>query len=335
MQVTQIPMYELVERFRRYLAEERKLSPRTVISYTRTVRKFVVMHDAAGGLFAADLINSSDITAFLRLSSPGSDKRSRGAWNLQLAALRRFFGYLITEGIVDKDRDPTEEVGRVKVRQAPTNPPSLDEVLILVDAVEERSPAAYRARNALIVQLLFHCSLRVSELVSLNLEQVQMNANEVGGYRLLGVRRKGDKRQHIVFNDVVATAIRRYLEDRDVVEVSEDEHALILSDRKKRISASSVRRMIRRYSELAGIRSSSRRVSPHTLRHASATEMERDGARPRVIQEHLGHASIQTTQRYLHTSEEEQRVAVNSIGARFKQRQAQRAAEDEARAANS
>ncbi len=333
MNVTEIPMNEVTERFRRYLAEERKLSPRTVASYSRTVRKFIAFKQEAGGaLHAPTLIAESDITSFLRARAPGADRQARGAWNLQLTALGSFFAYLIKEGLMDNETNPAEGIKRVKVRQAPADPPSLDEVLTLIDVVEAQSPPAYRARNVLIVQLLFHCSLRVSELVSLDLEQVQMEPAQVGGYRLLGVRRKGGKEQHIVFNDVVATAIARYLEYRATV-VPEGETALLLSDRRKRVSTSAVRRMIRRYAEIAGIRSADRRVSPHTLRHASATEMERDGARPRVIQEHLGHASIQTTQRYLHTNEDEQRLAVDGIGARFKQRRAQRASDQDGRVA--
>lgn len=178
--------------------------------------------------------------------------------------------------------NPTESVERVKHRSAPADPPSLDEVLQLLDMVETRSESAYRARNVLIVQLLFHCSLRVSELVSLDVDQVQLDPNQVDGYRLLNVRRKGDKRQHIVFNDVVAEALQNYMAVRPTL--AGDEQPLIVSDRRRRISDSTVRRMNRRYADLAGIRGAARRVSPHSLRHASATEMERDGARPRVIQ---------------------------------------------------
>ncbi|MCA9641597.1 MAG: tyrosine-type recombinase/integrase, partial [Myxococcales bacterium] len=316
-------MNDLAGRFRRYVADERKLSANTVATYCGVARAFLTqLHEELGPEVPIQAVAAADVRRFLQLRSPGGERAAKAGWNLQLCALRSLFAYLEREGIMDCN--PADEVDRVKVRSSPPHPPTLDDVLALIDAIEERSPEPYRLRNVLIVQLLFHCSLRVSELVSLDVDQVVLDPNDVAGYRLLGVRRKGDKRQHIVFNDVVAEAIESYLDARARFAAPEGEPALLLSDRRRRLSASAVRRIVRRYAELAGIRSSTRSVSPHSLRHASATEMERLGARPRVIQEHLGHASIQTTQRYLHAAEDEQRGAVDGVGERFRTRQAAR-----------
>lgn len=311
-------MKNTLDFFESYVTDERKLSPRTVSSYMRVVRRFMRHCCQAQSLREVASLGSVDVGMFLRLVAPGADGPAKASWNLQLSALRTFFVFLQRAKLVSAD--PTKHVRHVKVTSEPVDPPSLDEVLLLLDAICSQSPPSYRRRNVLIVQLLFHCSLRVSELVSIDVDQIRLDRSKVNGFRILDVRRKGDKRQHIVFNDVVAEAIENYLVDRGSLDLPSTMKALILSDRRQRISDSTVRRMVRRYSELAGIRRDTRRVSPHSIRHSSASEMERDGARPSVIQRHLGHASIQTTQRYLHAEEAERRAAVDGIGERFKRR---------------
>jgi site-specific recombinase XerD len=189
-------------------------------------------------------------------------------------------------------------------------PLSFDEMIRLVEAVEDNCASVYKHRNVAILQILFHCALRVTEVVSLDLSQLDFD-----NYLFLNVRRKGGKELAAAFNDVVAESIEKYLAVRDEFAPEGGDQALFLSDRKRRLSVRAVQEMVRRYAELAGI---SRRVSPHLLRHSSATQLVEVGTPLRVVQEICGHASVSTTQRYVHVNNGQRRRAVDALGERWK-----------------
>jgi len=303
-------MDDLLNRFRLHLRQERMRQPRTVLRYCSALGSFAVFLGSKADKVELDRVDKQLVVEYLRLQANRGEIPSRSVWNTHLAALRAFFGFLVKEGIIMAN--PAMLVERMKMNSAEPNPLSLDEAIRLVEAIEANASAVYRARDVAIVQVLFHCALRVAELVSLDVAQVDFD-----NYAFLSVRTKGDKRLSAVFNDVVAEAVGRCLRDREQVGATPEERALFLSDRRKRLSVRAVQAMVRHYAELAGI---SRRVSPHLLRHSSATQLVEIGTPLNVVKEICGHASVTTTQRYVHVSSGQRKLAVDALGAQWRRR---------------
>lgn len=286
-------MKELEEAFGSYLGEERMLSPSTIRRYRRVVRRFV----ASGGTTSTD---KDQITSFLRTSSPPS---SPTTWNIRLAALRSFFDYLVQDGRIA--HNPALQITTAKITIKEQDPLSFDEVMRLLEAAGQ-SPRRYQVRNTLIVHVLFQCAFRVSELVSLNVEHI-----DLGGRLFTGVRRKGGKVISTPFNDLVADHLERYLAERAA---PADEPALLISQRQGRLSQRAVQSLISSLGARAGIK---RPVTPHLLRHSNVTELVRIGTPLSVVQEICGHSSPSTTRRYLHVSNGQRREAIDALGLAF------------------
>jgi site-specific recombinase XerD len=291
-----------------YLTNERMLSVGTVRHYRRTVSDFLTFLATEHGPEAAlPTVRKTDIAHFLR----GREEHSRTAWNGRLAALRALFGYLLKEELVMTN--PALFVDRLKLPEHQREPLSLDEMIRLVEAAAKKAPRKLRLRNVAILQVFFHCSLRVSEVVSLSLSQVDME-----GRLFRSVRVKGDKRLSVLFNDVVAEALERYLPERAALGAPVTETALFVSQQGKRLSDRTVEELVKHYAAVAGI---ARHTTPHVLRHSSATELA-EVTDIRTVQEHLGHESVTTTQRYVHVKAPEHRRAVNELGNRWTKRAA-------------
>jgi len=200
-------------------------------------------------------------------------------------------------------------------------------MLDLVEAVETSGPT-YRARNSLVAKILLHCGQRVSELVSLNIDQVHMDGERDQFCNV--VRKGGRKLQSIPFNNVVAEALKLYRPVRERLDPNGEDPALLLSDRGKRMSVRAVQSMLRRYAKKAGFE---RDIWPHLLRHSHSNELAEGGESMRTIQDRLGHASIKTTQLYVNPSEAVQRRATQRQEQRWKKRQEDRQAETQANSA--
>ena len=313
--VIQKSMDLLVERFDRYLRHERMRSPRTVARYVGVVSEF---EDFVAGRFGGEVaawaaVDASTLSVFIRRNMETA-KPSRTSWNGRLAALRSFYEFLVRNEVVAMN--PALEVERQKEHPREPVPLSLDEMLRLVEAIEWHAEPAYRARNVALVHVLYHCALRVAEVVSLDVSQVDFD-NRL----FLDVRRKGDRQLSAAFNDVVAESLEAYLIERRKIRVPAMEPALFLSDRRQRISVRTVQETVRRYGELAGL---SRSISPHLLRHSSATQLVDLGTPLRVVQEICGHASIATTQRYVHVNGGQRRRAVDELGLEWRRHKRER-----------
>lgn len=300
-------MPALLDAFARHLRVERGRSSSTVARYLRTLRQFAAfVDDESRPLEGATYREIADFC--------GREVRGRepsgSTWNARVAALRAFYAYLYREELVFAN--PALRVERQRERAGERLPLSLDEALRVVDAITEGSSDTYRARNVAIFQLLVHSALRVSEIVSLDVHQVDFD-NRV----LLAVRTKGDKKLSVYFSDLVSEALERYLRHRTLLNPAEQEEALFLSDRGTRISVRAVQQMIGRYGERAGI---SRPVTPHLLRHSSVTQLVELGTPLPVVQSICGHASVQTTQRYVHLGGEHRRSAADALDAAWRKR---------------
>lgn len=285
-----------LDRFEAFLRVERRRGAMTVQRYRGIVGEFL------GGLGGTPLasLTKHDCIAFLRGKGDVEDP-SRSVWNLRLAALRSFVGYLMhTEVIV---QDPTLSIERHKIASREPIPLSLDEFLALVEAAAKSG--AFPARNVAILQTLFHTALRVSELVSLDVDQLDWDA-----YVFRDVRTKGSKWLSAPFNDMAAEALEKHLADRGK-QRQVTEGALFLSNRGTRLSTRSIQQLVSELGKEAGI---GRPVTPHILRHSSATELVELGTPLKVVQEICGHASSATTEKYIHARAGAHRTAVDALG---------------------
>jgi integrase/recombinase XerD len=297
--------------FAKYLQEVKMHRPRTIARYVRVVDDLVDYlgkHKEAQSSTDWASVDRKQLVGFLRARRNNGKQVSAVDWNVKLSAVRSFYNFLIGEGVIAMNT--ALQIDRQKVHSKERVPLSLDEMLRLVETIEEQAPPAYRTRNAAMIHIMCHCGLRVTEVLSLNLGQVDLE-----NYLFLDVVAKGGKQLAVVFNDVVAEALTKYLADRARLAEGTKDNALFLSDRGKRISVRAVQDVVKTYAKLAGI---SRSVSPHILRHSAATQLAELGIPIRVIQEICGHASVTTTERYVHASATGKRNAVIALGSSWR-----------------
>jgi integrase/recombinase XerC len=252
---------------------------------------------------------------FLRHYAGRTGQASPSSWNLGLAALRSFYSFLFEEEIIDLN--PALRIKRRKIKGGNEPLPlSLDEFLSLMDAIEQGPERRNRSRNVAIAAVFFHCGLRVTELVSLDLAQVDFQNG-----RLRNVRIKGNKKLSADLNEEVTPALKQYLQDRPYFSAPDDEPALFLSGLGRRLSVRSVQEMVKGYAKRAGI---NRSVGPHLLRHSFATVLDDEGVPVPVIQDMLDHESISTTRRYIHVRDPGRRRASALLAQQTARRRQQR-----------
>ena len=284
----------LVERFREHLAGERRASPHTVLAYDRDLRALVeYARKRRGGSARLEDLDKLLLRGFLaelsRTISPTSIAR-------KLASIRAFFGWLERESLVAKN--PALALASPKLRRKlPVflSPDAAAEVMTV--PLEAAVSAVERVRDTALLEVLYGCGLRVSELVGLDLEHVALEREEV---RVLG---KGKKERIVPLGSKARDAILAYLNERPSLRNertgAQDPRALFLGRRGTRLGARRVQILVHRYGALGAGRSD---LHPHALRHSCATHLLEGGADLRAIQELLGHSSLATTQRYTHVS---------------------------------
>jgi len=283
------PYARAVEQFLDYLRDQRHVSDCTLRAYASDLEQF--------GEFLVDQLGTDEppgpqqldtlaVRGFVaRLSLSGLAKSSIAR---KLSTVRSFLRQAVRDGRIEVS--PAEGIPTPRVpRPLPRNL-TVDEVFNLLDHIETDDPASVRDRA--LLELLYATGLRVSELVGLDLEDVDLSARVV---RVLG---KGGKERLVPFVHAAADTLRRWLDRAQPLRTRADASpAVFLNLRGGRLTARSVRRILDRRLREAAILA---RVSPHALRHSFATHMLGAGADLRAIQELLGHASLSTTQRYTH-----------------------------------
>jgi site-specific recombinase XerD len=309
----------LLEEYERYQREVRRRRPRTLKSYLAELRPFLQWLARSPGELAIEAVARSDkasVLEFLRRPASRGAAPGPAQWNNRVAALRSLFDYLCRIEVLTVN--PALKIDRQRVFEKQTMPLSLNELVRLVDSLHLNSSPALRARNVALAQVMIHCALRVAEVVSLDVKQIDLEH-----YYLLDVRTKGGKSLAAALNDVAAEALGSCLEDRGVLDKDGGRTALFLSERGSRLSVRAVQELVRQHGLLAGI---SQPVTPHLLRHSSATQLHELGVALRVVQEHCGHASVTTTQRYVHVAREERRSAVDKLSSAWKRQAGQNVA---------
>ena len=283
-------MSRAIDAFLEDIERRRGLSLHTVKSYRSDLLQLATFLEDSLGLRSFRQVDVLSLRAFLaELHERGA---SRASTARKLASVRTFFRYLTREGLVGDN--PARLVSTPRLDRK--IPPRLEqeEVERLLEAPGDGTPLGRRDRA--ILELLYATGLRVSELVGLDLETLDL-AN-----RLVRVFGKGGKERIVPFGEPAADALGRYLSGRlALVRQGPGTDALFLNARGGRLTARSVRRILDRYLRQAALRAS---LSPHSLRHAFATHLLERGCDLRSIQELLGHQSLATTEKYTNLSTE-------------------------------
>jgi tyrosine recombinase XerC len=284
-------MDSLLDSYRRHL-QGRNLSPYTIRNYLSDLSHFLqFLQEEALSLQA--LSRQAFRHYLARLSQDGVAPASIAR---KVSTIRTFLRFLVQEGHLE--HDPLSGVrGPKRPRRLPAYL-SPEQVTALIEAASGASPGELRDRA--LLELLYACGLRVSEVTGLDVGDVDLLEG------IARVRGKGGKERLVLMGRPAVQALRRYLRDgRPALLRQPHQQALFLNMRDgQRLSARSVQAIVRRYAQRAGI---DRRVWPHLLRHTFATHMLDGGADLRVVQELLGHASPTSTQIYMHVTQEHQR----------------------------
>jgi site-specific recombinase XerD len=305
MNASSITSTDLAAAFADYLLRVRLRAQRTADNYRRVAELLIAY---TGSPQAAIAANTATLRGFLAAGPIREVAIARASWNGKRSALRSFYAFLLADG--QRSDDPTPSLERQRVPRREATVLNLSEMVRLVEAIEHGSSPLYRSRNVALVQVMIHTALRLSEVCSLSVDQTDVQAHV-----FRGVRRKGSIVFDAVFNDVVAEALEHLLTDRAQLVRDAGVRALFLSDRGQPLAKRTLQEMVARYARLAGI---VRPISPHSLRHGSATALANLGTPIRTIQEICGHASVATTERYIHVNARERYNAVDKLGRAFR-----------------
>ena len=285
------PYQRSVDEFLDYLRDQRRVSPSTLRAYKSDLAQFgryLEEEHGTGPPPGPEGLDSLAVRGFVaRLSRSGLAKSSIGR---KLSAVRSFLNRAVREKKIE-----TSPASGIPTPRAPRLLPrdlTVDEMFNLLDHIEDDDPASLRDRA--LLELLYATGLRVSELVGIDLKDLDFSA------KMVRVEGKGGKQRMVPFGKKAADSLLRWLDASRPLRVKGNApSAAFLNLRGGRLSARSVRRVLDRRLREAAIHA---RVSPHALRHSFATHMLGAGADLRAIQELLGHASLSTTQRYTHVS---------------------------------
>ena len=270
--------------FRDHLKLERSMSPNTVSGYASDVRKY--FDGLRGDGIAPADAGPDDIARFLEaLVQAGVTKRSQARAISSVKALYRF---LDAEGRLSEN--PCDKISVPKINPYMPTVLSVEEVLSILDAVDLSQPQGHR--NRAILEVLYSCGLRVSELVNLKISDLFLDEQFI---RVFG---KGSKQRLVPIGEPAIRAITLYREIRDAGPVQKAaEDILFLNRNGGKLTREMVFHIVRDATAAAGVR---KNVSPHTFRHSFATHLVENGADLRVVQQMLGHESILTTEIYTH-----------------------------------
>lgn len=266
-----------------YLRIEKGLSENTVQAYLGDLRQFQAFLEQRGGSFAG--AQAENVEQYLHyLAEQELSARSRAR---KISALKNFFAYLVEEGI--REDNPCAYISTPKLPRRLPDILTEHEVIALLEAPKLDKPAGYRDRAML--EVMYGSGLRVSELVGLNVGDI----DELGFVRCLG---KGNKERIIPIGSHALQAASDYLKyARGRLVTNPRERALFVNARGSRLTRQGFWKILKGWAKAAGIK---KEISPHMIRHSFATHLLRHGADLRSVQEMLGHADLTTTQIYTH-----------------------------------
>jgi len=280
-------MQEIFNRYVNYLEAERNMSTYTVRNYTADLMDFFdfLRERSIGSLKDVDRLTLRDYLAHLMKQGLAKASIAR-----KLSAIRSFYRYLLQVGLVDTS--PVATTSSPKLDKRLPSFLTIEEARRLLEAPDLSTPQGQRDRA--LLELLYASGIRVSELVQLDLEQVNLDTHEI---RVWG---KGSKERVVLMGKPATEALAAYISEGRLKLLGERRNSTLFVNRYGgRLPERRVQRILEKYTMLAGI---DKRVHPHMLRHTFATHLLDGGADLRVVQELLGHAALSSTQIYTHVT---------------------------------
>jgi len=269
--------------FKYHLRLEKSLADNSVKAYERDIKKLAAMFEQ----IAPEEITLSDLEKFvaadkIRSMAPYSQARLR-------SGIKAFFRYMVYEGYLENS--PAHLLETPKQKRMLPDVLSVEEIFKMIDSIDLSHPQG--DRDKAMIEMLYGCGLRVSELVTLRINDLYFDD---GFIRVLG---KGDKERLVPVGALSIKAVTLYVDNhRSKLQAKKgDQEILFLNHRKGRLSRAAIFALIKRLAQQAGIE---KNISPHTLRHSFATHLMEGGAGIHAVQSMLGHASITTTEIYTH-----------------------------------
>ena len=283
--------------FRTYLQLERGLSENTQYAYLHDVELFVGFLTNQKGKKSITKIDYNDLSEFVTYIR----KMNLGAYSQArvISGIKAFYRYLLLEKIIEKN--PSELLDAPQLGRKLPEVLNIDDVSKIIESVDLSKPEG--ERNKAILETLYGCGLRVSELISIRISDLHFRE------RIIAVTGKGNKQRLV---PVGASAINQILIYKDHVRVQlspkkKSEDILFLNRNGRQMSRQMVFLIVKKQVEIAGIH---KNISPHTFRHSFATHLVQNGANLRAVQDLLGHASITTTEIYTHLDSDDLRKAI-------------------------
>ena len=279
---------DIVSKYHIYLRLEKSLAANSVEAYMTDLDKLLLFMASEGVTYAT--LTYNDLQQFVaQLADIGIHSRSQARI---ISGIRSFYRFLMLEGYVTTD--PTELLESPKKGLHLPEVLSVEEIDSMIASIDLSQPEGHR--NRAILEVLYSCGLRVSELTSLRFSDVYF---EEGFIKVEG---KGSKQRLVPISEVAINEIFNYLIDRNKITIKKGfEDILFLSRLGTSLSRIMIFHIIKQQAEMAGVQ---KNVSPHTFRHSFATHLLEGGANLRAIQEMLGHESITTTEIYAHIDRE-------------------------------
>jgi tyrosine recombinase XerC len=279
-------MQEVFSRYIAYLQAEKNVSSYTVRNYTRDLLEFFAFINEKG-IDTLRNVNKQTLRAYL--SRLLDQKYAKSSIARKLSAIRSFYRYLMREELVTSSPAATTVSPKLDKRLPAFL--TLEEAKRLVESPDTSSPQGQRDRA--LLEMLYACGLRVSELVSLDLDRINLSTNEI---RVWG---KGAKERIVLMGAPAARALTTYInEGRRELLGDQKSSALFVNRYGKRILARRVQKILTKYAH-----NINKSVHPHILRHTFATHLLDGGADLKVVQELLGHADLSSTQIYTHVTQ--------------------------------
>ena len=277
--------------FKAYLQLEKSLSDNSVQAYLQDIEKFTQYVSLEKKIKSPDEVELNDLEKFVKwISELGMTPSSQARI---ISGLKSFYKYCLQEQIVN--RDPTALLEAPKLKKSLPDVLSFDEIENIIAQIDVSTPEG--ARNKAIIETLYSCGLRVTELVNLKLSCLYF---DVGFIRIIG---KGDKERLVPVGNSAIKFINLYKNNIRVHTPVKpgNEDVLFLNRRGRKLSRVMIFMIIKMLAKQAGV---SKNISPHTFRHSFATHLVEGGADLRAVQEMLGHESITTTEIYTHLNKE-------------------------------
>ncbi len=289
---------EAISDFKKYLKIERSLSQNSVDAYENDLFKLKHFFEATQKSISPEKVNHNDLQEFLIwVNELGMSARSQSRI---LSGIRTFYKFLLLDDLINSD--PTSLIESPRIGRKLPTVLTVQEIDGLLSAIDLSKPEG--RRNKAMLETLYSCGLRVSELVDMRLSNLYF---DMGFIKVIG---KGNKERLVPISGKAIQEIKNYLPDRNslLYKTNKDsENIVFLNNRGHKLSRVMIFTIIKRLAKAKGMK---KKISPHTFRHSFASHLVEGGADLRAVQEMLGHESILTTEIYTHLDREYLRDAI-------------------------